>query len=263
MLRHVQLLVAAAIATASQLDADPAFRMEGRVFPLRCLDVVSSIDGVVRKVNVEDGAEVSKGDILFELDDTQQQAQVESCKAELGVALAEAGRAERLYLRMSGSDVRGTTAVALDEAKSAHETTRCNRDRAKALLKIAEDELSRMRIRAPFDGRIAFVTVTEGSFAATYREPLAKLVQMDPVRVAFKVPVDGRRRLKGATVRLLTPEGGEYGSPGKVDFEGNETLEDGKTVIVGATFPNPGRELLPGMKVAVEVYPGDAKKVGR
>ena len=253
MIVKALLLHIAIVAITFPLVADSAFHAEGRVLPLRVLDVVSAVDGVVKKVYFEDGADVSKGEILFELDDIQQRAQVESCKADLSGAQAEVEHAKRLYRRIRDSDVRGTTAVELDEAQSACATTESIRDKAAALLTIAEDELSKMSIRAPFNGRISYITATEGSFTATYREPLARLIQLDPVRVAFQVPIDRRREIRDANVRLLFTNDVEYAYSGKVDFECEETTIDGQHVIVGATFPNPDRDLLLGMTVNVEI----------
>ena len=253
MTLRISCLYLAVMAITLPLDADPAFRMEGRVFPLRVLEVIPSIEGIVNKVNIRDGSEVTKGDVLFELEDIQQRAQVESCKADLCIARAEADQAERLYRRLNNSDTRGTTAVALEEAKNACEVSKCNKERAEALLKIAEDELSKMCIKASFGGRVAYVVATEGSFATTFREPLAKVVQMDPVRVVFEIPIEKRKQIYDADVQLLLPNGAKYEHRGKVDFEAGETSEDGKSAIVGATFPNPKRDLLLGMKVALEV----------
>ena len=253
MSRPISCLCLAIMAITLPLYADPAFRMEGRVLPLRVLEVIPSVEGIVNKVNISDGSEVTKGDVLFELEDIQQRAQVESCKADLCIAQAEADQAERLYQRLNNLDTRGTTAVALEEAKNACEVSKCNKERAKALLQIAEDELSKMHIKASFDGRVAYVAATEGSLATTFREPLAKVVQMDPVRVAFEIPIEKRSQIYNADIKLMLSNEVKYEHCGKVDFEACETSEDGKTVIVGATFPNPKRDLLLGMKVALEV----------
>lgn len=253
MSRQISCLYFLIMAITLPLDADPAFRMEGRVFPLRVLEVIPSVEGIVKKVNIRDGSEVTKGDVLFELEDVQQHAQVESCKADLRIAQAESDQAERLYRRLNNSDTRGTTAVALEEAKNACEVSKCNKDRAMALLKIAEDELSKMHIKASFDGRVAYVVATEGSLASTFREPLAKVVQMDPVRVVFEIPIEKRKQIYNADIQLILPNEVKYEHLSKVDFEAGETSEDGKSVIVGATFPNPKKDLLLGMKVALEV----------
>ena len=122
-----------------------------------------------------------------------------------------------------------------------------------ALLKIAEDELSKMHIKASFYGRVAYVVATEGSLASTFREPLAKVVQMDPVRVVFEIPIEKRKQIYNADIQLILPNEVKYEHLSKVDFEAGETSEDGKSVIVGATFPNPKKDLLLGMKVALEV----------
>lgn len=241
------------MAIATHVYADPDLLREGRVIPLRVLDVLPSIEGIVTNVNFKDGADVSCGDVLFELDDRQQRAQVESCKAGLFSAQAELRRSKQLYQRMSSSDSRGTTALELDEARIACEVAQWNRDQAAASLAAAEHELSRMCIRAPFAGRMGLSAVTVGSLATTYREPLARLVQMDPIRVVFEYPIDKRGQSGLSKIRLVLANGVDYGHLGRVDFENNETTEDGHSIVIGATFPNPDGKLIPGMKVMVGI----------
>lgn len=243
----------AVVLTSSYLYGNPAFRIEGRVFPLQMLDILPSIDGIVKSVNFKAGDMVSKGDVLFQLDDFQQRKMVETCRAEFNTAQSESDKAERLYRRLSGSDSRGTTKVEIEEVKCACEVTLSNRDRAKAQLELAEDELSKMCIRAPFDGKIGLCAVAEGSVVTVFREPLSRLVQMDPVRVLFNYPISKRNPLVGAKVALIFADGEKYGHMGIVDFENHEASDDGASVMIGATVPNPDGVLIPGMKIAVEI----------
>ena len=143
--------------------------------------------------------------------------------------------------------------MELDEARIACEVAQWNRDQAAASLAAAEHELSRMFIRAPFAGRMGLSAVTVGSLATTYREPLARLVQMDPIRVVFEYPIDKRGQSSLLKIRLVLANGVDYGHLGRVDFENNETTEDGHSIVIGATFPNPDGKLIPGMKVMVGI----------
>lgn len=246
-------LCVAVVAIATHASADPDLLREGRVIPLRVLDILPSVEGIVTNVNFKDGADVPRGAVLFELDDLQQRAQVDSCRAGLFSAEAELRRSKQLYQRMSSSDSRGTTALELDEAKVACEVAQWNRDQAAASLAAAEHELSRMCIRAPFAGRMGLSAATVGSLAATYREPLARLVQMDPIRVVFEYPIDKRGQSDLSKIRLALANAVDYEHPGRVDFENNETTEDGRSIVLGATFPNPDGKLIPGMKVTVRI----------
>ena len=250
----MRLLTCIAVsAIALHAWAGSAFQTEGRACPIRILDILPYTDGIITKINFADGAYVSKGDVLFELDDRQQLAQVESFKAELHSAQVEVDRTGLLYKRMSNSDIRGITGLELDEAKSAYMASKYNLNRITALLEMAEDELSKRRIVAPFSGKLGVCVVSVGSFVATYREPLARLLQMDPIRIIFDFPVEKRRQAHMAKAQLQFADMTRYDHDGVVDFENNETDESGDSIIVGATFPNPDRKLFPGMKVILRI----------
>ena len=103
------------------------------------------VSGEIREVNVLEGAQVKKGDIIAQLDRRDALNALAKSEAEFENTKAEFDRAERLVAEGAIS-------------RSVLETRRTQRDIASASLKTAQKALSDMTLRAPFDGGISSVT---------------------------------------------------------------------------------------------------------
>ena len=89
---------------------------------------------------------------------------------------------------------------------------------------------------------------------------LARIVQIDPIRVTFPLTdrayIGWRTALKKGKapdyrMRLMLPDGSEYGEEGKWDFDDNEMSKDTATIIMRLSFPNPDRLLIPNSYVTL------------
>ena len=94
---------------------------------------------------------------------------------------------------------------------------------------------------------------------------LAKIVQLDPIRVVFSVPdreafkLNATKQQNALRGRILLPDGTEYDQPGVWDFIGNEMASNTATLPIWLRVPNTGL-LLPGTFVTVLVDGTAAKK---
>ena len=139
---------------------------------------------------------------------------------------------------------------------------------AKAALDAAQVDLDRTRITAPISGRIGRSQVTEGALVKVAQDaPLAVVQQLDPVNVDVSQSSAELLRLQRelasgrlqpdkavtARVQLTLEDGSPYAEAGEMRF--SEVTVDAGTgsVLLRASFPNPRRELLPGMFVRARV----------
>ena len=244
------------------LDAiNPPVEFIGRVEPIRDVDLGARISGYVTKVNFEEGALVKEGDLLFEIDPEPYEAVVALRQAELAQAQAEVERAERYLKRLNASDARGITQADMDKAESDVDAGRARVVQARAAMRLAEIDLKHCRIIAPIAGKIGRTIATVGDYVAPSVGTLARIVQLDPIRVVFSITdreyVGLREKIaekelsKELRTRLRLPTGTVPEWVGQRDFENNEMSAETATLPVRIRFDNQEGLLVPNSYVTV------------
>lgn len=245
--------------------------LPGRTSAFLMAEVRPQVGGIVRKRLFTEGALVSKGQPLYELDDSVYRA--ENASAGARVARAEAVvEAARLTARRS-AELQEIDAVSAQENENATAALRA----AEADLAAARAEVERTRldvryarITSPISGRIGKSSVTAGALVtANQMEPLATVQQLDPIYVDLSqsssewlklrreieegrmLPDDGQ-----APVNILLEDGTPYGPQGRLQFADVTVDEDTGSFSLRAIVPNPQGVLRPGMYVRAELTVG-------
>ena len=117
------------------------------------VDVYPQVSGIIRKVNFTDGIKVSRGQVLFVIDQTEHRLMVQNARANLAAARAQMETTklkyestEKLATKKIVSDyVLSTSANAYHEAQAAVQ-------QAQAQLDIARTNLSYCTITSPITG---------------------------------------------------------------------------------------------------------------
>jgi RND family efflux transporter MFP subunit len=146
------------------------------------------IAGQLKAVNLQAGQKVELGDLLAEIDPRSLQAQVEQANAGLRQAVAQLANAEADFQRKEELLKRGnTTQAAFDQSKANLLTAQAQRDQARRQLELANHNLDRSKLLAPFPGTIAHVEVK--SFAQVIAgQPILTLYSDDRFEMPFLVP---------------------------------------------------------------------------
>jgi RND family efflux transporter MFP subunit len=234
--------------------------------PVQEVDLLPQVDGYIREIKFKEGDIVKAGDTLYVLDGERYQAIVNQRKADLEAAEAEKRRADRYFTRMQKADARGITQLERDNAEAAADSAKAAVLQAKADLVVAEYDLKKTRIIAPISGQIGKTAAHVGDYVSPSKGSLARIVQIDPIRVSF--PLTDRAyigwraaQLKGTApeyrLRLLLPDGSEYARLGEWAFDDNTMSKETATIIMRLVFPNPDRLLIPNSYVTLLV---DQKK---
>ena len=224
------------------------------------VDLLPQVDGYIKEIKFKEGDIVKEGDVLYVLDDERYMAVVNQRKADLEAAEAEARRAERYWERMQKADARGITQKERDDAEAGAEKTKAAVVQAKANLVVAEYDLKKAKVIAPISGQIGKTTAHKGDYVAPSKGALARIVQIDPIRVTF--PLTDRayitwralRRKGGAPdyrMRLMLPDGSVYNQQGAWDFDDNQMSLETATIMMRLSFPNPDRMLVPNSYVTL------------
>lgn len=218
------------------------------VEPVQDVAIRPEVTGKIEQIHFEEGAFVHEGDRLFTIDRSAYQATADAAKAEMT-------RARKRYDRLKEADARSVSAADLETAESDFL-------RGKAAYDLALVDLERTEICAPISGRIGAVRVKKGNVVSPGMMELARIVQMDPVRVVFSQTdrefLELRRReLAGDATALeahiVLPDGSVFSNIGKKDFDDNAINPDTGTLSVRYLFDNPDGLLLPGGYVTVRL----------
>ena len=228
--------------------------------PVQEVDLLPQVDGYVKEILFKEGDLVKEGQTLYVLDDERYQAVVNQRKADLAAAEAESRRAERYWERMQKADARGITQKERDDAEAGAEKTKAAVIQAQANLVVAEYDLKKAKVIAPISGQIGKTTAHKGDYVAPSKGALARIVQVDPIRVSFPLTdrayVGWREAQKKGTLeerrlRLVLPDGSEYNQEGTWDFDDNQMSRETATIMMRLSFPNPDRLLVPNSYVTL------------
>lgn len=232
---------AAAVVVADVAFVKERLRTEAvgtaRAYQSARLHTVAS--GRVTATALATDAEVSKGQVLLELERKSETLAVELARVRLEAAQRVAERLAKL--RGSGA----STQAALDDAMTAL-------DAAKIDLEQAQIALDDRFLLAPFSGRIGMTDIEIGDRVDPNTE-IAALDDRSTLLVRFEVPEGMLGRLKvGDPIKLALWTGDTSPIEGGTIYDiGSRIDEATRTFVVRARIPNPDDSLRPGMSFRV------------
>ena len=172
----------------------------GKVYPEKDVMVFPKVPGKVTKVNVAVGDKVGEGEILFTLDKSDVEKQVEQArvalegakvnydlnKEKIENAQANLERAKKLYEEgaISESQLEQAKLAASDKSLEAL-TTQVNQ--AQLAYNQAVDALNNLTVKAPTGGVIASVNIEAGEMASN-AQPAVTIVDVNRIYVQINVP---------------------------------------------------------------------------
>ncbi len=221
-------------AKAGYQEWQPQLRAVGSVRAARGADLALDLSGLVTKVNVQSGDEVKEGQVLLQLRDSEDVAQLHQLEAAAALADVTFGRAKQQLAVQAISKADYDQAAADLKAKQAA---------------VAQQQVNvqRKQLRAPFAGRAGIVTITPGTYLNS-GTTIVTLQQIDPVFVDFHLPQKNLAEVKVGQKVMLSLDA----FPGKT-FEGELSAinpkvdSDTRNVMIEARFANSDKLLAPGM----------------
>jgi RND family efflux transporter MFP subunit len=256
-------------------DVTDSMEFVGRIDASQTVDVRSRVGGELEKVLFAGGAAVKQGDLLFEIDPRQYQAELDKRAADLSAANTRAQHAAaELERAKSLAKSRAISTNDMDRAESERKEAQAAVLAAEANLKLAKLNLDYTKIRAAIGGVISRPQTTVGNLVTAGTQTLATIVCADPICVAFDVDeysvLDLRRRAaeeKAKTGRELPIEV-RCGVANEKDLSRRAAIESKDAWIDPATgtarwraaLPNPDSVLMPGMLARVQLSVGSPHK---
>ena len=146
------------------------------------------ISGQLKAINLQVGQKVELGDLLAEIDPRSLQTQVEQANAGVQQAQAQVDNADADFQRKQELLKRGvTTQAAFDQSNANLLTAQAQLDHARRQLELANHNLDRSKLLAPFSGTIARVEVKSFAQVAAGQSILT-LYSDDRFETSFLVP---------------------------------------------------------------------------
>ncbi|MEN9889113.1 MAG: Multidrug resistance protein MdtA precursor [Pseudomonadota bacterium] len=192
------------------------------------------VAGRVKSISFVDGQRVGKGQVLVQLDDQLQAAQLAQAKAEMSIAQANHKRNQELVAQNFISQ------RSVDESAAALEV-------AKAKLELAAATLQRLKIVAPFDGVTGLRQVNVGDYLKDGAD-IVNIEDIDAVLVDFRLPERLQSKIKPGQQAQLNIDA-LPGRPVTALVQAVDPLIDanGRSVGVRGCIDNRQRQLRPGM----------------
>ncbi|TDT94587.1 MULTISPECIES: efflux RND transporter periplasmic adaptor subunit [Azorhizobium] len=249
--------VAVVVATAQDRPMPVRIEALGTVEPQVTVTIRSRVASQVTSVAFEDGAVVNKGDLLFQLDPREVDAQILQARATLAKDKTQLEKALRDMERYSGLAARNTVSqVTLDDARTTADAQKATVDQDEANLKALEVQRSHYDIRSPVSGRLGVSAVRPGAVIRV-DDTLATVRQIKPIYVAFGVPEhylrDIRAAQNDAKVEIALQGSKDVVGDGRISVIDNTVDPQTGTLMVRAVFENADERLWPGTLGAVSV----------
>lgn len=223
--------------------------------------ITSPLAGMITEAKAVEGARVTRGTVLFTLDNRVAKAAVE--KAKQGV---EKWREAEKFAELTAQREKalmatdGTSQKKQQEAEQQLAATRAERAAAAADLAVAETQLKLLRIEAPITGTLLRVNSKPGE-AIDPTTVLAEVMDLDRLVAAINVPNANVDLLKpGQTVEIFADNAEQPAATSSLTFISPSV--DPKTGTVLARVPVPkDKGLRPGQFVRARIVSGE--RVGK
>lgn len=233
-----------AVVTVSTVDAtsgdwNPVIEAIGTVRASRGVDLTVEATGIVTDINFRANQTVKRGDVLVQLDDSIQQADLSAAQAQANLDKQSLDRAMELRDRQVGSN------VALQAAEAAATASGAQVERLQAALR-------QKQLRAPFDGTIGIPRINEGQYLSP-GVAVSTLQDLSKMYADFTVPEQLLGQLMiGQKVRLSV-EGSEGEFNGEIAGIDPKVDPASRLVSIRAEVDNSDNRLTPGQFARVNV----------
>ena len=208
--------------------------------------VRAEVSGRVVQIGFRDGQKVARGQLLVQLDDRLQQAQLQQAQAELSIAQANHRRNTELVAQGFISQ-RG-----LDESAAAVKV-------AQAKAELARATAARLRVLAPFDGVAGLRNISVGDYLKDGAD-IVNLEDLNAMYVDFRLPERWQARVQpGQSARVQVEALPDRVFAAVVQAVDPQIDANGRSLNVRGCIDNRRLQLRPGMFARVAARLGEGR----
>lgn len=226
---------------AAPIRWTPAIETIGTANALQGVDLTVETSGVVREIHFASNREVAEGDLLLQIDDVVQRADVEAARTQFELDRDNLVRAQELQRR-------GVTAnVSLENSQAAARASEAQLARAQAVL-------DQRQLRAPFGGVVGIPMIDLGQYVSP-GTTITTLQDLNTMRVDFTVPEQRLPELRIGQPLRVTAEHTATAYVGDIKGINPRVDPTSRLVAVRGAVSNTDHSLTPGqfVRIAVEL----------
>lgn len=211
----------------------------GTILPNEEVDIRSELSGRITQLNFKEGSKVRKGQLLLAVNADEMQAEIKKLESN-----------RKLY-----QDMEKRQRTLLDKeyiSLQEYEQAKNQLSITLADLQAQRASLAKAYIRAPFDGVIGLREVSQGGYI-TPTTPIAKLVDISPVKINFTIPGRYIQQIKVGDEITFTMEGDATAYKANIYAIEPNIDPATRTVQVRARYANNNEEVKPGAFVKISL----------
>jgi membrane fusion protein (multidrug efflux system) len=203
------------------------------------VEIRSEVSGIVESINFQEGSNVSKGQLLFKVNDTELRAQSSQANTKQSLASENERRAKLLLEK---------EAISQEE----YEVARAEYASTKAQSQLIKAQIAKTAVRAPFSGRIGLRSISKGTYI-TPTVLVANLVNIGKLKITFSIPEKYANQVKTNTILNFKVSGSNNTYTARVYAIEPSVETTTRTLQVRAITENKDGKLLPGTFANVEL----------
>jgi membrane fusion protein (multidrug efflux system) len=248
--------------------------LTGRTASYRLAEVRPQVTGIMLERCFTEGSMVKEGQVLYRIEPDVYRAALDNARANLASAEANLSVTKLREKRIASMyKSKSVSQQDYDDVKAALLQANAAVKAAKAAVRTAQINLERTEVKAPISGFITKSNFTVGNLlSVSQMQPLATIHQTDPIYVELSQSSDDLYSLKKQLgqhgemrdsdpsrikATLTMHDGSSYPAVGHLNFTGVDVNQSTNTILLRAEFPNPDRQLLPGLFVRTRVILGE------
>jgi len=214
--------------------------IQGDVETSQNLLIYPEYQGVLTRVYVKEGDNVSKGQLLAKIDDGGLSNQLAQVETQYQLAKTTFERQERLWNQKIGSEIQYLQAKA-------------NMEAAQSQVNQIRSQVGRTNVRAPFSGEIDKVITDQGQVVAPGSQALMRIVNLSDMYVKASVPESYLGSIKKGTPVNVTFPAINKKVEGKIRNVGNYINPNNRTFEIEIDVPNKDRAIKPNLLAKLEI----------
>jgi membrane fusion protein, multidrug efflux system len=226
------------------------------------------VNGVILKLNFQEGSMVTKGQVLYNIDPLPYENKVDEASGKMAQAQTNLAKTKAdLDMIEPLAKINAVSQRELVSAKAQYEAALGMIQSSEASLRNAKIELGYCSVVAPITGLIGISKVRVGDYVSP--GPLAVLntvSDLNTIRVRFTISEQEYLRIyreatsensslkgSGKNVKLVLSDGTPYPQTGAISFADRQIDPSTGAMTLEARYENPDKLLRPGQYVKVKV----------
>lgn len=204
----------------------------GSVQANEMVELTAETSGIITNIYFEEGTEVTEGDLLVKINDSELQAQKR--RAEFRLSLAEQREERQRRLLERGGISQDDYDATLNEVNVL-----------RSEVQLIDAQIEKTEIKAPFSGVLGLKFVSVGAYI-TPNDAIASLQEINPVKIDFSIPERYIARVKTGDMIEFTVQGVDSTFTGNVYAIEPRINTQTRTLQLRALSDNPDFLLFPG-----------------